>query len=78
MLNVGGLKVYNAEVERLISLNENVKTVKVYGRFNVLHGETVCACIELKKDSEKNREVFVLWCRQNITRYKVPKNIEFY
>jgi long-chain acyl-CoA synthetase len=77
MLNFGGNKVYPAELERLMSKNDNVRSVQVYGEPDELMGDTVKAKVQLRKNTNEEQKGFEVWCSENITRYKVPRQIEF-
>jgi long-chain acyl-CoA synthetase len=77
MLNVGGNKVYPAELERLMRKSDNVRSVEVYGEPDELMGDTVKAKVQLRKNSTEDQKAFEIWCSENITRYKVPRQIEF-
>jgi long-chain acyl-CoA synthetase len=78
IINVGGEKVYPAEVESIIQEMENVSEVTVYGEKNPITGNIVCAKITLV-DSE-NRKTFTSnikkFCRERMEAYKVPVKVK--
>jgi long-chain acyl-CoA synthetase len=77
MLNVGGNKVYPAELERLMRKNDNVRNVEIYGEPDEIMGDRVKARIQLRDNTKENQRAFEVWCSSNITGYKVPRQIEF-
>ncbi|MCB0723890.1 MAG: AMP-binding protein [Ignavibacteriae bacterium] len=77
VINVGGEKVFPAEVENVIYQHDNVLEVMVYGEKNFLTGNIVCADITPKgeideKDFKKSIKDF---CRERLQSYKVPVKI---
>ena len=80
LINVGGEKVYPAEVESVIKQLETVADVTVFGEKNPIMGNIVCAdvvpAIELEDSKKKGFIANVkLHCRQNLQQYKVPVKI---
>ncbi|MEZ4288857.1 MAG: fatty acid--CoA ligase family protein, partial [Polyangiales bacterium] len=77
LINVGGEKVYPAEVESVLQELNNVQDVAVYGEKNALTGKIVCADIALKEPEE--RAAFVrrakIFCRERMQAFKVPVKI---
>ena len=74
IINVGGEKVYPAEVESLIQEIDNVAEVTVYGEKSGIVGNIVCAKVRLAK--EEHEKTFTIrlkkYCQQRLSRYKVP------
>jgi len=77
MLNIGGNKVYPAEVERLMRRNKNIRNVEVFGEPDEILGDTVKAKVQLRENSKEDQNAFIAWCSENITGYKVPRAPEF-
>ena len=88
MISIGGLKVYPAEVERVLLDHAGVAQAAVVGFASSVLGEDVAAFIVRKEsDNESGDESFdktadaalVLdlkdFCRQHLANYKVPKHI---
>lgn len=77
IINVGGEKVYPAEVESVIQEIENVAEVTVYGENNPIVGNIVCARVRLVEDEPKNDFTVRLkqYCRQRLQNYKVPVKV---
>jgi acyl-CoA synthetase (AMP-forming)/AMP-acid ligase II len=79
LINVGGRKVYPAEVEEILMDLPNVRDVAVFGRANPLTGQIVATRINLiapeALDDFKRR--MRLFCRDRLPPYKVPVHVEF-
>jgi acyl-CoA synthetase (AMP-forming)/AMP-acid ligase II len=78
IINVGGRKVYPAEVENVISQLDNVRDVAVYGEKNSLTGQIVAARINLvvEEPLEGFKRRLRVFCRQRLAAYKIPARIE--
>jgi long-chain acyl-CoA synthetase len=76
MIVVSGFNVYPNEIEAIIVDLEGVLEVGVVGEPNPNGGEIIKAVI-VKKDQLLTEEIVIEHCRENLTRYKVPKIIEF-
>jgi acyl-CoA synthetase (AMP-forming)/AMP-acid ligase II len=78
LINVGGLKVYPAEVEDVLAQMPNVKDVAVAGEANQLTGQIVVARVNLvapeaAADLKRRMREF---CRKRLASYKIPARIE--
>ena len=76
MILVSGFNVYPNEIEAIIMGHKGVLEVGVVGEPNPKSGEIIKAVI-VKKDQSLTEESVIAHCRENLTRYKVPKIIEF-
>ena len=78
LINVGGRKVYPAEVENVLLEMDNVRDVAVYAEPSPLIGQLVAARINLAVpeplDVFKRR--LRAFCRDRLPSYKVPARIE--
>lgn len=77
LINVGGQKVYPAEVESVIQEVENVAEVTVFGEKNPLMGNIVCAKVSLIT-AEDNKEAIrriKKHCAARLELFKVPVRI---
>ncbi|STX51702.1 long-chain fatty-acid-CoA ligase [Legionella busanensis] len=77
LIIVSGFNVYPNEVEQVISQHPGVLEVGVIGVKNDKIGERVKACV-VKRDEKLTSEELIAHCREHLTSYKVPKEIEFY
>jgi long-chain acyl-CoA synthetase len=78
LINVGGEKVYPAEVENIIQELEFVSDVVVYGEKNLLLGNIVCASVKVEGclDSKKTIKEIKSYCSFNLEPFKVPIKIK--
>ncbi|WP_308569783.1 long-chain-fatty-acid--CoA ligase FadD [uncultured Haemophilus sp.] len=76
MILVSGFNVYPNEIEDVVMLNEKVTEVVTIGVPHPVSGETIKIFV-VKKDPTLTREELRNHCRQYLTAYKVPKEIEF-
>jgi long-chain acyl-CoA synthetase len=78
IINVGGEKVYPAEVEGVLQDHEKIADVAVYGEKNALMGNIVCA--RIVPNGEVNTKELISnikkFCKGRMQAYKVPVKIE--
>lgn len=77
IINVGGQKVYPAEVESVLLQMENVRDVAVVGEANPLTGHIVVARITLfaPEDPGELKRRVRSFCRERLAAYKIPVKI---
>lgn len=76
MILVSGFNVYPNEIEDVLALNPKVLESAAIGIPDEKSGEVVKVFIVKKDDSLTESEV-IQHCRENLTGYKVPKQVEF-
>jgi long-chain acyl-CoA synthetase len=78
IINVGGEKVYPAEVENVIQEMDNVSEVTVYGEANAIVGNIVCARVGLIHEEDHRDFINRLkkYCRSKLQNFKVPVKVE--
>src|SRR5204862_5014334 len=76
MIVVSGLKVFPNEVEDVVASHPGVLECAVIGVPDQHSGEAVKLFV-VKKDPNLTAEALIAYCRQQLTGYKVPKQIEF-
>lgn len=78
LINVGGQKVYPAEVESALLQMENVRDVAVYGEKNPLTGNIVAARVNLfePEDLSAFKKRLRIFCKDRLATYKIPVKIE--
>lgn len=76
MVVVSGFNVYPNEIEEVISSMPGIKEVAVIGVPHARTGEAVKAFI-VKTDDQITEADVKSYCRERLTAYKVPKQIEF-
>jgi acyl-coenzyme A synthetase/AMP-(fatty) acid ligase len=78
LINVGGQKVYPAEVENLLLQLDNVKEVAVFGKAHPMMGQVVAARFNLKEPEplEQFKRRLNAFAREHMARYQVPVYVE--
>lgn len=79
MINASGFKVWPAEIEGLLFKHPAVAEACVIGISDAYRGESVKAVIVLRQDLAEpvTKESIIAWCREHMSAYKVPREIEF-
>ncbi|GCF06438.1 long-chain-fatty-acid--CoA ligase [Dictyobacter arantiisoli] len=80
MIIASGFNVYPREIEEVLFQHPAIAEAAVAGVPDSYRGETVAAFIVLKEGftpSEKLEQEIVLFCKQQLAAYKVPKRLEF-
>ena len=77
IINVGGEKVYPAEIESIIQELDNVAEVTVFAQKNPIMGNIVCAKVRLLKDEDVKEFTtrLKMYCRQKMQSYKIPVKV---
>jgi long-chain acyl-CoA synthetase len=77
IINVGGEKVYPAEIESVILELDNVAEVTVFAEKNQIVGNIVCAKVRLVKEEDKKEFITRLksHCRQKLQSFKIPVRV---
>lgn len=77
MINVGGLKAYPAEIEKVLSEHPAVAEVAAYGIPDPLMGEQVKASVVLKPNQTVTAEELTAFALKRLANFKIPGLIEF-
>ncbi|MBI5302379.1 MAG: long-chain fatty acid--CoA ligase [Chloroflexi bacterium] len=77
IINVGGEKVYPAEIESVIQEIENIAEVTVYGEKNPIMGNIVCARVRIAREEEPRQVVTRVkrYCAEKLQRFQVPVKV---
>jgi O-succinylbenzoic acid--CoA ligase len=73
----GGENVAPAEVEAVLEAHPAVAEAGVFGRPDPEWGEAVAARIVLRPGQTASAEDLLVFCRANLARFKVPKDLSF-
>jgi long-chain acyl-CoA synthetase len=78
LINVGGEKVYPAEVESVIQSMGDVEEATVYGESNALMGHIVCAKVRTRVPVEPGEFAVRVkqHCGERLERFKVPVKVQ--
>ena len=71
----GGFNCYPAEIESIIQQHPSILEVAVVGISDNRMGEVGCAFLILKQGTKINSTDLILWCRERMANYKVPRHI---
>ncbi|MGB1216221.1 MAG: AMP-binding protein [Saprospiraceae bacterium] len=76
MILVSGFNVYPNEIEEVVAGHPKVLEVAAVGLADEKSGEVVKIFV-VKKDKSLDKDELMVYCRENLTGYKVPKAVEF-
>lgn len=77
MVIAGGYNIFPREIEEVLYTHEKILEVCVAGVPHEYRGETIKAYIVLKEGQSMTEQEVVDFCAKNLTKYKVPKIVEF-
>jgi fatty-acyl-CoA synthase len=73
----GGENISSIEIENILYRHPAVMEVAVVARNDEKWGETPCAFVSLKAGMAASEQDIIGYCRDNMARFKVPKNVVF-
>jgi long-chain acyl-CoA synthetase len=77
MIITGGFNVYPREIDEVLYAHPKIKEACAIGIPDSHSGERIKAYVVLKKGETSNVLEILDYCREKLTRYKVPKEVEF-
>jgi long-chain acyl-CoA synthetase len=77
MIKTVGENVYPREVEEVLFTHPKVKDVVVVGLPEEFKGEKIKAYIVLKEGVSATKDEIIQYCRGQLSKFKVPKEVEF-
>ena len=78
MVNASGFKVWPAELEGHLFKHPAIQDVCVIAKKDDYRGQSVKAIVVLKPDHQETTDKdIMLWARENMAVYKVPREVEF-
>ncbi|MFI3263096.1 MAG: AMP-binding protein [Rikenellaceae bacterium] len=77
MIIRGGENIYPREIENYLYNIPEIKGIEVVGLPSPRYGEQVAAFVTVKEGMELTQEQIVLFCKDKISHYKIPKYIFF-
>lgn len=77
IINVGGLKVFPSEIEKLIYEIDFIIDATVYGKPNAIVGNIVCLKVIIDKETDINyaKKQIKIHCKNKLDKYKIPQKI---
>lgn len=76
MILVSGFNVYPNEIEEVVAAHPKVLEAAAIGMASEKSGEVVKLFV-VKKDKSLKEKELIEYCKENMTGYKVPKEVEF-
>ncbi len=73
----GGENISSIEIEDVLYKHSDVLAAAVVAMPHEKWGETPCAFIELVESSKLSAEDMILWCKQHMASFKVPRHFVF-
>jgi long-chain acyl-CoA synthetase len=77
MILTAGFNVYPAEIERVVAGHPDVALVAVGSVADEEKGELAKAYIVPKTDVSPNADDIIVYCREHLAAYKVPRSVQF-
>ena len=77
MIISGGMNVYTSEVEQVMKRHPAVADAAVIGLPHADWGEQVHAVVAIRRGQEVAENALIGYCKEKLSKYKVPKTIEF-
>ncbi|HEY4459219.1 MAG TPA: long-chain-fatty-acid--CoA ligase [Pseudonocardiaceae bacterium] len=77
MIIVAGEKIYPTEIEHALSKHPAVAEAAVIGIPDERFGESVCAFVALRTESQAGPRELVLFLRDSLASFKIPARFEF-
>ena len=77
LIITGGENVSSVQVENVISAMPHVFDVAVIGKPDEKWGEIVKAIVTIEPDEEMTEGQVIQWCRDHLTGFQVPREVEF-
>lgn len=77
MINASGYKVWPAEVEAIMYRHPDIVECCIVAAIDGYRGETVKAYVVRKPGTPADGDALILWARQQMAAYKVPRIVEY-
>jgi long-chain acyl-CoA synthetase len=77
MIIAGGFNIYPREIDEVLFEHPKVREAVAVGIPDKYRGETVKAYVVVKDGETATEQEIIDFCRERLTRYKVPTRIEF-
>lgn len=74
----GGVNVYPAEIEGVLSQHPAVRDVAVFGIPDPEFGQQVKAAVELEDGAVLTEEDLIAWSRERLAGFKCPRSVDFH
>jgi long-chain acyl-CoA synthetase len=78
MIDVRGEKVWPREIEKVLEGNPAIQESAVIGIKDDYYGQSIKACVVLEEGKELSEKDLIEYCKEKLTPFKVPREIEFF
>lgn len=78
LIITGGVNVYPAEIEGVLSEHPAVRDVAVFGIPDAEFGQQIKAAVELEADVEASATDLNEFCRERLAPFKIPRSYDFH
>jgi acyl-CoA synthetase (AMP-forming)/AMP-acid ligase II len=78
MVISGGVNIYPIEIDEVIQKHPKVLEVAVIGVPNEIWGESLKAIVVLKEGQVSDEEEILDFCKDKLTKQKIPRSVEFW
>jgi len=78
MIITGGENVFSTEVENMLYTHPAILEAAVIGVPDEKWGEAIKAVVVLREGESVTEQEIIDYCRDNMTRYKCPRSVDFY
>ena len=72
-----GMNIYPREVEEVLHQHPKIKEAAVIGVSSKVREETVKAFVVVKEGEKLSKSEIIQFCKDKLSKYKIPKEIEF-
>nr|XP_012221922.1 PREDICTED: acyl-CoA synthetase family member 2, mitochondrial [Linepithema humile]XP_012221923.1 PREDICTED: acyl-CoA synthetase family member 2, mitochondrial [Linepithema humile]XP_012221924.1 PREDICTED: acyl-CoA synthetase family member 2, mitochondrial [Linepithema humile]XP_012221925.1 PREDICTED: acyl-CoA synthetase family member 2, mitochondrial [Linepithema humile] len=77
MLIRGGENIFPKEIEDFLMIHPKILEAQVFGAYDEVYGEEICACILLRDGTSMTKQELKDYCKGKIAHFKIPRYIEF-
>ena len=74
----GGVNVYPAEIEGVLSQHPSIRDVAVFGIPDAEFGQQVKAAVELEDGESLTSDELIAWSRERLASFKCPRSVDFH
>ena len=74
----GGVNVYPAEIEGVLSQHPSIRDVAVFGIPDAEFGQQVKAAVELEDGQSLTSDELIAWSRERLASFKCPRSVDFH
>ncbi len=76
LIITGGVNVYPAEIEGVLSQHPAVRDVAVFGIPDPEFGQQIKAAVEFEESADVTSAELAEWCREHLASFKVPRSFD--